>query len=92
MTRSQRYVVQPQRRSKGWISCPEHQAQRWAVCHLPSTRAVGAFGTKAEAQAVSDTMNARLKRRSASSEPGSRYGATGQRGSGRIIASEGDYS
>jgi hypothetical protein len=93
-----RYVIEPQRREPGcgYLSCPEHAAQRWAVVEIKprgGVRTINSFATKAEALAVSDTLNGNVKRRQrdreASREPGQRYGPLGVRGTGKIIASGG---
>ena len=52
------YAVLPQRRASGWVNCPSHLAQRWAVARVTLKgrarveRILHAFPTRAEAEAI----------------------------------------
>lgn len=69
------FIVQPQRhaRGSGWIECPEHQAQRFAVLRieryrangrqLTATRTLTSWRTRREAQAAADALHSQQRGR-----------------------------
>ncbi len=62
------FSVLPQRRASGWVNCPPHLAQRWAVARVTLKgrarveRILHAFPTRAEAEAICARYHSLAKR------------------------------
>lgn len=69
---------------KGWLTCQPHRATHWAVYHRGQF--IARTSKRKAANIIADRIIASTPAKRPG-PPGSRYGALGVRGSGRIIAS-----